>query len=59
VGDATWSVELLAGGDVVAEIVARRPLDDVEFDPLRFAAVVQGLVARHMSATVCDGATIA
>lgn len=56
---ATWSVELLSGGDVVAEMVARRPLDDVEFDPLRFAAVVEGLVARHLSASVRDGATVA
>jgi UDP-GlcNAc:undecaprenyl-phosphate GlcNAc-1-phosphate transferase len=57
--DATWSVDLVANGDVVAEVVARRPLDRVDFDPMRFAAVLEGLVARHLARSVRDGVRVA
>lgn len=59
VAEATWSIELVAGGDVVAELVTRRPLDRVDFDPMRFAAVVEGLVARHLASSDRSGARVA
>ena len=48
---ATWSIEVEVGGKVVAEVVARRPLDRMDFDPRRFAAIVRGLVQRHVGAS--------
>jgi hypothetical protein len=45
---ATWSIEVEVGGKVVAEVVARRPLDRMDFDPRRFVAIVRGLVQRHL-----------
>jgi UDP-GlcNAc:undecaprenyl-phosphate GlcNAc-1-phosphate transferase len=57
--DATWSIEMWAGGEAVAEVVTRRPLDRVDFDPARFAAVVEGLVARHVASVTGPGARVA
>jgi hypothetical protein len=45
---ATWTIEVEVGGKVVAEVTARRPLDRMDFDPLRFAEIVRGLVRRHL-----------
>ena len=47
---AVWSIEVEVGGEVVAEAVARRPLTRVDFDPGRFAAILRGLVRRHVEA---------
>jgi hypothetical protein len=49
----------VAGGEAVAEMVARRPLDHAGFDPMRFAAVLEGLVARHHAASVRARARVA
>ena len=49
VREATWSFELQASGGVVAEMVARAPLSPTEFDPMRFVALVERLVARHVN----------
>jgi hypothetical protein len=48
---ATWSIEVEVGGKVVAEVVARRPLDRMDFDPRRLAAIVRGLVQRQLGAS--------
>ena len=48
---ATWTIEVEVGGEVVAEVTARRPLDRMDFDPRRFAAIVRGLVQRHVEAS--------
>jgi hypothetical protein len=53
--EATWSIAVDWRGEVVAEVTARRPLGRLEFDPARFAAVVQHLVRRHLDST--QGAT--
>jgi hypothetical protein len=47
---AVWSIEVEVHGEVVAEAVARRPLTRVDFDPGRFAAILRGLVRRHVEA---------
>jgi UDP-GlcNAc:undecaprenyl-phosphate/decaprenyl-phosphate GlcNAc-1-phosphate transferase len=47
---ATWSIDVEVDGEVVAEVVARRPLVRTDFDPARLVAVVRGLVARHLAA---------
>ncbi len=47
---ATWSIDVELDGEVIAEVVARRPLVRVDFDPARLVAVVRGLVERHMAA---------
>ena len=44
--EATWSFFVEVGGRVAAEVVARRPLDRVDFEPGRFVAAVEGLVSR-------------
>jgi UDP-GlcNAc:undecaprenyl-phosphate GlcNAc-1-phosphate transferase len=44
--EATWSFFAEIDGRVVAEVVARRPLDRVDFEPGRFMAAVEGLVGR-------------
>jgi hypothetical protein len=48
---ATWTIEVEVGGERVADVVARRPLDRMDFDPRRFAAIVRGLVQRHFGAS--------
>ncbi len=48
--EATWRIEVVALDAVVAEVVARRPLQPFDFDPRRFAAVVQRQVAREVMA---------
>jgi UDP-GlcNAc:undecaprenyl-phosphate GlcNAc-1-phosphate transferase len=48
VTEAAWSIEVVARRTVVAEVVARRPLQVFDFDPRRFASIVQQLVARHV-----------
>jgi UDP-GlcNAc:undecaprenyl-phosphate GlcNAc-1-phosphate transferase len=45
--EATWRIEVMAGGAIVAEVTARRPLQPFDFDPQRFAAIVQKAVARE------------
>jgi UDP-GlcNAc:undecaprenyl-phosphate GlcNAc-1-phosphate transferase len=47
--EARWSVAIHWEGEVVADVTARRPLSRLEFDPGRFAAIVQGLVRRHLT----------
>jgi len=47
--EATWSFFAEVGGHVVAEVVARRPLDRVDFEPGRFVAAVEGLVSREFA----------
>jgi hypothetical protein len=44
--EATWSFFVEIGGQVVAEVVARRPLDRIDFEPGRFLAAVEGLLSR-------------
>jgi UDP-GlcNAc:undecaprenyl-phosphate GlcNAc-1-phosphate transferase len=46
--EATWAIEVDVGGARIAEVVARRPLDPMDFNPRRFAEIVQGLVRRHV-----------
>jgi UDP-N-acetylmuramyl pentapeptide phosphotransferase/UDP-N-acetylglucosamine-1-phosphate transferase len=50
VRETTWSFELSARGEVVAELVARAPAWLTEFDPVRFVTVVDRLVTRHLEA---------
>jgi hypothetical protein len=45
---ATWSIEVDWRGQVAAEVIARLPLVRVDFDPARFAAIVRGVVRRHL-----------
>lgn len=47
---ALWSFDVEVGEEVVAEVVARRPLIPTDFDPGRFAALIRGLVRRHVEA---------
>jgi hypothetical protein len=47
---ATWSIDVEVNGEVVAEVVARRPLVRVDFDPERLVVLVRGLVLRHLEA---------
>jgi hypothetical protein len=49
VAESVWKIEVLAAGAIVAEVTARRPLQPFDFDPRRFAAIVQGLVARELT----------
>jgi UDP-GlcNAc:undecaprenyl-phosphate/decaprenyl-phosphate GlcNAc-1-phosphate transferase len=47
---AVWSIDVEVGEEVVAEVVARRPLIRVDFDPGRFATIVRGLARRQVEA---------
>jgi hypothetical protein len=47
---ATWSIDVAVGGHVVAEVVARRPLVRMDFEPTRLVALVRGLVEGHLKA---------
>lgn len=47
---ATWSIDVESEGQVVAEVIARRPLVRVDFDPAWFATIVQALVRRNVEA---------
>jgi hypothetical protein len=47
--EATWSFFAEIGGQVMAEVVARRPLDRVDFEPGRFVAAVEGLLSRGVA----------
>jgi len=49
-GESTWRFDVEADGVAVAEVVARRPLRRLEFDPERLADLVGGLVRRHLAA---------
>jgi UDP-GlcNAc:undecaprenyl-phosphate GlcNAc-1-phosphate transferase len=51
---ATWSIDVEADGEVVAEVIARRPLVRMDFDPARFVELARGLVLRHMAARKRD-----
>jgi UDP-GlcNAc:undecaprenyl-phosphate GlcNAc-1-phosphate transferase len=44
-----WSVAIQWEGETVADLTARRPLSRMDFDPARFAGIVQSLVKRHLS----------
>lgn len=46
---ATWSFELEVRGEVVAQMVVRRPLGRLDFDPLRLVSLIEGLVERHLA----------
>jgi UDP-GlcNAc:undecaprenyl-phosphate GlcNAc-1-phosphate transferase len=46
---ATWSIDVEADGEVVAEVIARRPLARMDFDPERLVRLVRGLVLRHLA----------
>jgi UDP-GlcNAc:undecaprenyl-phosphate GlcNAc-1-phosphate transferase len=41
---ATWSFFVQIGGEPVARVVARRPLDRADFEPRRFVAAIECLV---------------
>ncbi len=43
---ATWSIEIRVGGERVAEVVARRPLTPLDFDPSRLVRIVQNLLGK-------------
>ncbi len=45
---ATWSIDVDWGGEMVAEVTARRPLGRLDFDPGRLATIVLDLVRRHL-----------
>lgn len=47
--EASWKIEVMALGGIVAEVIARRPLQTFDFDPRRFATIVQTLVAREVT----------
>jgi hypothetical protein len=51
---AAWSIDVEVGGEAVAEVVGRRPLTRMDFDPERFAGLVRGLVRRHLEASPGD-----
>jgi UDP-GlcNAc:undecaprenyl-phosphate GlcNAc-1-phosphate transferase len=59
--EATWSFVAEAGGRVVAEVVVRRPLDKIDFEPGRFIAAVEGLLSRGIAseAEVASPETVA
>jgi UDP-GlcNAc:undecaprenyl-phosphate GlcNAc-1-phosphate transferase len=59
VTDATWSIEVMTLGAIVAEVVARRPLQPFDFDPRRFAAVLQKQVASEVRAADAAEAEVA
>ncbi len=46
--EARWSVTIHFGGEAVADMTARRPLSRMEFDPGRFAGIVQRMLKRHL-----------
>jgi len=46
VAQSTWAFNLTSGGRTIATLTARRRLSRVDFEPLQFVAVVQGLVGR-------------
>lgn len=45
----TWSFFVQVGGEPVAEVVARRPLDRTDFDPRQFVTLVERLVAHRVA----------
>jgi UDP-GlcNAc:undecaprenyl-phosphate GlcNAc-1-phosphate transferase len=47
---ATWTIEIDVRGERVAEATARRPLDRMDFNPGRLAAIIRVLVQRHVEA---------
>ncbi len=47
---ATWTIEVDVRGERVAEVTARRPLDRMDFNPGRLAAIARVLVQRHVEA---------
>ena len=47
--DATWTIEVAALGEIVADVVIRRPLQTVDFDPRQFARIVQRVVAAEVT----------
>jgi UDP-GlcNAc:undecaprenyl-phosphate GlcNAc-1-phosphate transferase len=47
--EATWSFELQAGDDVVADLVSRAPLAPTEFYPMRFVGLIERLAARQLA----------
>lgn len=49
---ATWRIEVAACGAVAADVHACRPLAATDFDPARFAAILQQLVAGHVERLV-------
>lgn len=48
---AAWSIDVEVDGKVVAEVIGRRPLTRMDFDPEPFAGLVRGLVRRHFEAS--------
>ena len=48
---STWAIEVEVGDEVVADVVVRRPLEHMDFDPVRFTDIVRGLVRRHVQAS--------
>jgi hypothetical protein len=55
VARSTWAFSLTSGGRTIATLTARRRLTRVDFEPLQFAAVVQGLVERFAVVRSADG----
>jgi UDP-GlcNAc:undecaprenyl-phosphate GlcNAc-1-phosphate transferase len=47
--EAKWSMTIHSGGEAVADLTARRPLSRMEFDPGRFAEIVQRMLKRHLT----------
>jgi UDP-GlcNAc:undecaprenyl-phosphate/decaprenyl-phosphate GlcNAc-1-phosphate transferase len=44
--NASWSIPVEADGAVMGEVVARRPLEPLDFDPMRFLSLVRDVAAR-------------
>jgi hypothetical protein len=43
---ASWSIPVEADGAVMGEVVARRPLEALDFDPMRFLSLVREVAGR-------------
>jgi hypothetical protein len=56
--EATWSFELQAGDDVVADLVGRAPLAPTEFYPMRFVGLIERLVARQLAESLPGTASV-
>jgi UDP-GlcNAc:undecaprenyl-phosphate GlcNAc-1-phosphate transferase len=54
---AIWSFFAEIDGQLVAEVVARRPLDRVDFEPGRFVAAVEGLLSLGLTSPEAVGSS--